>query len=170
MIKYVFRENEPLRIKAAGKADPQKIGEALSVISEDNFGRLTPQSVVEAARDKGNPLHPHFEWDDGIAAQHYRLEQARSVIRVVRVVDEDTTDGTGRAFLSLNDGNGVAYRHVTEVKSSADLQLAVLNRAEQDLIAFESRYKELTEVCDLVGAARQKVVQRRREFETREAA
>jgi len=48
-------------------------------------GRLTPAKVVESARLKTSPLHDHFEWVDSVAAQHYRLEQARTLIRGIRV-------------------------------------------------------------------------------------
>ena len=52
---------------------------------ENRQGRLDPQSVVAAARNKKSPLHKQFEWDDTKAAEKYRLEQARELIRLVRV-------------------------------------------------------------------------------------
>lgn len=48
-------------------------------------GRLTPEDVLAAARDKSSPLHDSFEWDDDAAAHAYRLDQARGLIRRVRV-------------------------------------------------------------------------------------
>lgn len=36
-------------------------------------GKITPESVVDAARNAGHPLHPRFEWNDGVAAEHYRI-------------------------------------------------------------------------------------------------
>ena len=170
MIKYIFRDDEPLRIKAAGKADAQTIGEALATITKENQGRLTPKDVVDAARSGNHPLHQHFEWDDSAAAEAYRLDQARSVIRVVRVVDDEGSDGTSRAFLSINDKSGVAYRSITEVKSSADLQSALLRQAERDLDAFQRRYRELTDVCEFVAKAREKVRARQTIKESRAAA
>ena len=53
-------------------------------------GVLTPSAVVESARDEGSPLHDKFEWDDGVAAEAWRLEQARRLIRTVKVVVETT--------------------------------------------------------------------------------
>ena len=49
-------------------------------------GRLTPDAVVLAASDPDHPLHLDFEWDDDVAAAKYRVEQARSLIRAVRLV------------------------------------------------------------------------------------
>lgn len=60
---------------------------------EDQAGRLTPSIVIEAAKDEQSPLHGYFEWDDSIAAENYRLEQARTLIRsvVLHITDEKTT-------------------------------------------------------------------------------
>jgi hypothetical protein len=48
-------------------------------------GRLTPDAVVAAAVDPDSPLHSHFVWDDSEAADLYRIDQARTLIRSVRV-------------------------------------------------------------------------------------
>jgi hypothetical protein len=170
MIKYIFREDEPLRIKGAGRADPQVFGEALAKITETNGGYLEPDDVVQAAKADSHPLHPHFEWDDSVAAHAYRLDQARSIIRIVRVLDDEAADGTTRAFLSIKDDGRVSYRAITDVKSSLQLQLAVLNQAERDLDAFVRRYQDMTDICDLVRAAKERVADRRNKFETRKAA
>jgi hypothetical protein len=169
-IKYIFREDEPLRIKAAGKADPQTIGEALAEIAEKAEGHLTPSAVVDSARSENHPLHPHFEWNDSAAAEAYRLDQARSIIRMVRVVDDSTNDGTTRAFLSVKDPAGMSYRSIGDVKSSLELQLAVLRQAERDLEAFKRRYREMTDICDLIEQAKRKLKTRLDNMETRKAA
>lgn len=161
MIKYVFREDEPIRIKGAGKASAQIIGEALEKITEKAGGVLKPRAVVEAARVKNHPLHPHFEWDDALAAESFRLEQARNLIRIVRVEDASADEGTTRAFLSISDNDGVAYRTVDTVKRSADLQAALLKQAERDLEAFEHRYRELKDICEIVKSAREAIARKR---------
>src|SRR5690348_5499317 len=100
MLKYTFRE--PLTLKAANKADPQKIGEELEKLSGD-AGELTPDVVVEAARNPRNVLHKHFEWDDQKAAEAFRLDQARCLIRSVVVEDDDSEEGRSAAFISIAD-------------------------------------------------------------------
>ena len=170
MLRYVFREDEPLRIKAAGRADPQVIGEALDRIRMDAGGELEPKRVVGAARDARHPLHPHFEWNDKVAAESYRVDQARNLIRIVRVVDETTDDGTARAFVSVSTNNGVSYRSVDDVKRSSDLRAAVLDQAEKDLEAFERRYKELKDICKIVATAKKAVRAKRSKIETGAAA
>ena len=159
MIKYVFSD-KPLTILNADGADPQKIGTALNEITNANGGRLEPEKIVEAAK-KDRRLHPHFEWNDRKAAHSYRLEQARELVRVIHVEHEESESGVARAWLSIHDKAGTAYRTIGEVLNSHDLQQRLLSRAEADLLAWESRYKSLQEVCALVRVARERLSERR---------
>lgn len=167
MIKYTFKDDQVI-LKNAAKADPQRIGEELAKLADAHAGRLTPQAVVEAARAPKNPLHPHFEWNDKVAAEGFRLDQARNIIRVIRVEDEETQE-VKPAYVSISD-HGVAYRSVSEVVSSKELQLIVLQQAERDLTAFRKRYHMLQDICELINQALTNVERKRTELETRAAA
>jgi hypothetical protein len=68
-----------------GVVRPTEAAHAALLALEDQ-GRLTPEGVLEAASDDDSPLHRFFEWDDHEAAHQYRVEQARRLIRGVRVV------------------------------------------------------------------------------------
>lgn len=57
----------------------------LEQIRSEAGGTLTDARVVEVASSKDHPLHAYFEWDDGAAAQRFREEQARVLIRRVNV-------------------------------------------------------------------------------------
>src|SRR5210317_675994 len=48
-------------------------------------GKITPQQVLEAARNESSPLHSFFDWDDDVAAESWRLHQARTLIKSVKV-------------------------------------------------------------------------------------
>lgn len=61
------------------------VEDRLASIAKRRKGRLTPAAVVKDARSKKSPLHSFFEWDDSEAAHQYRLNQARGLIRSVRV-------------------------------------------------------------------------------------
>lgn len=50
-----------------------------SAFGTDNEGRLRPSDVVHAAKSPASALHPHFEWNDKVAAGKYRLDQAREI-------------------------------------------------------------------------------------------
>lgn len=64
----------------------------INALAKQNGGRITPELVMRDAEDPTSPLHDSFEWDDEIAAYQHRLDQARTLIRSVRIVV--TTDTT----------------------------------------------------------------------------
>ena len=41
--------------------------------------------VLEDARPIGSPLHDHFEWGDAVAAEHFRIHQAKELVSALRV-------------------------------------------------------------------------------------
>lgn len=169
MIRYVFDEDEPVRIKAASKADPQVIGEALASIAERTDGVPDPSHVVNAARDEKSPLHQHFEWDDAKAAHAHRLDQARGLIRLIRVQDEETGQ-IEPAYINISTNEGRSYQPVEKVKRSADLQLALLKQARRELDAWTKRYHTLRELCAEVADVRDRIDARIAQQETRAAA
>jgi len=156
-IKYLFRDDEPLRLKAAKQADPQKIGEALEAVATANGGRIEPEAVVEAARNPKNSLHAHFEWDDKKAAAAHRIDQARGIIRIIRVESDDTESGTMRAFHSITDDRGTAYRPAKTVLGSPEMMLALRKRAKVELEAFQLRYNEIREISPELDLAIKKL-------------
>lgn len=48
-------------------------------------GRITAAEVLDAARPEDSPIHACFDWDNSAAAELWRLEQARDLIRRVRI-------------------------------------------------------------------------------------
>lgn len=71
----------------------------------DEHGVLTPAMVVEAARPARSPLHSHFEWDNKVAGEKYRLVQAGILIRKVKVqvLDETSPLTRVRGFHSVTE-------------------------------------------------------------------
>lgn len=65
--------------------DPQIAGQELAEM-EAREGKIQPKNVVERARPKRSPLHGAFDWDDKRAAEKFRIEQARDLIRSIGVV------------------------------------------------------------------------------------
>jgi hypothetical protein len=119
----------------------------------DKFGILKPEDVVECARDEHSPLHEHFEWNDGKAADEYRKDQARSLIRVaVQVLPNLGEDVKVRVFTSLksdrrNPGGG--YRRMTDVLSHDSMRAELLQIALDELKGVREKYKEVKELADV---------------------
>lgn len=65
--------------------DVDAVAQELSAIAEKNGSGFDAALVVEAARDPASAMHRYFEWDDSLAAQQWRLYQARSLIRSIQV-------------------------------------------------------------------------------------
>lgn len=81
--EYVYSNGE--QAEAEFGLPAQVAGEELERIKAQH-GLLIPATVVEEARPVEAVLHPAFEWQDPIAAEHWREHQASSLIRRVRVV------------------------------------------------------------------------------------
>lgn len=146
MIKYVFSDR-PLIVNNVDDADPQVIGLALEKIAEANQGQLKAEAVVEAAKNRKHPLHRHFEWNDAKAANAYRLDQARMIIRCVSIEEDEESEAVS-AFHSVSDRGGRSYRHHSEVLESPRLQKLILEAAKRDLVSFRQRYKKLSEMFE----------------------
>jgi hypothetical protein len=160
MQTYTFTENA--FFKGSSTADPQVIGEILAKIQRSATVPMD-QAMWRAA--EGNPKHPlfgHYDWDIRSAAESHWTAQSQAIIRSIRSVDDKQPElGTVRAFHSIaTPGEGRAYYTHKEVTRSADLQLRLLRQAERDLLAFERRYQELIDICEVVRGARKKVEDR----------
>ena len=118
-------------------------------------GLLRPADVVEAARDPESPLHSHFEWDDTEAAEKWREEQARQLIRNVRIEVGTSSPVLVRAFVSLpvDRQNGAGYRRFEDVIDNDFLcrQLAADIQATAD--RWERRAQAIGAMVNL-GAVR----------------
>lgn len=72
--------------KKENQRPPQEeLLKALEVLEDQNSGRLTPESLVQAAEAETHPWHNMFNWDNETAAHQHRLHQARQYISGFRI-------------------------------------------------------------------------------------
>ncbi len=86
---------------------------------EDRAGKLTPEQVIEAAADESSALHGCFTWDDSEAAAKYRLDEARELIRSVRietVIEERTIRSVAYVHDPRREQNESGYVNVLRVR------------------------------------------------------
>ncbi|WP_298165123.1 hypothetical protein [Novosphingobium sp.] len=146
---YKWREG----LRAPTSVDPQKAGEELERIRTRHNGRLEPEWVVHNAKSPQNVLHDLFEWDDNVAAQNFRIDQARAVIRSVEAVIEEAPEAKPiRAFVSVVQERDRAYTSVQHAMADADLRKQVLMQALTELEAWRKRYAELVELATVFAA------------------
>lgn len=127
----------------------------LLAIRETN-GKLTPQTVVDAARPSDSPLHSKFEWDDSIAGEAFRRSQAADLIRSVRVTYLPSGDGpqsSVRAFHAVKRPDvGHVYDPVEEVIDDPIQRAILLRDMERDWRALKQRYENLREFWTVVAS------------------
>lgn len=133
------------------KIDPQVAGEELERIRTWDNGRLDAKSVVEVSRDPGAPLHPAFEWDDAKAAEGFRVEQAKYMIRMIVVSPEPEKEEAKpiRAFVSVVRDEDRSYTSVSHAMADPELRRQVLLTALRELEAWRDRYAELVELANV---------------------
>lgn len=132
-----------------------RITEELKKIVSANDGKLYPRAVVDAARPAGSPLHGSFEWDDSVAAESYRIEQARKLIQVSVTILPGSAE-TIRAFVSLTTDRKQegGYLPVETVMTSLDLREQMLQDANAELQVFVRKYNTIKELVDVTEAAK----------------
>ncbi|WP_287004605.1 MULTISPECIES: hypothetical protein [Gordonia] len=122
-------------------------------------GELTPQSVVDVARNGEHPLHSRFEWDNEVAGEAYRRVQAAELIRSVRITYKETPESGARsvrAFSSLNDSadpTRKGYAPTEELVENELTRKILLRNLEREINSLKAKYGHLQEFADLMSEA-----------------
>ena len=151
MATYTWAEGaQPYR----KQIDAQAVGDALEHL-QGTEARLTPPVVVAAARAPESPLHVCFEWDDAAAAEKHREQQARDVLRHIRV-EMETADGPQHvhAFVHFSaNGEPAGYTPIARVLSDTELYARACESAKKELAALARRYEVFRELRHVLQAA-----------------
>lgn len=133
-------------ISGVFKADANAVGKELEKLGDN----VTPDSVLEVAKDENNVMHDMFEWDDSIAGQKYRLSQARHIIANIRVniISDDSEKRPVRAFVSIK--RNAVFEPIEKVVKDTDRYSILLNSAYRELTQIKYRYDTLSEIQDLL--------------------
>lgn len=126
------------KISGVFKADAQKVYQEIGDTS------ITPEEVLEKARKKRSELHKCFEWDDSVAAEKFRLQQARQIIQLLVITPKYEDDEPIRAFQISSEKN--VYQPTRLIIQQPDEYTQLLKRAKGELFAIEKRYKMLSEL------------------------
>lgn len=112
--------------------------------------KLDKEHVLDAARDPSSPLHPKFEWDDTVAAEAHRLEQARQLIAHYRQVKIDREGGEIQVRRYSHVGSVGRWRRTDKILTG-DLAAELLAAARRDFEIWYRRHERL-------GAYRQAII------------
>ena len=126
------------------KADASKVANEIISIGDE----ARPEQIVEKARDPESELHKCFIWDDKIAAEKWRLEEARHIVRllVIDKQDEEPNEEPVRVFFKVNNDHDTGYKQTSLIFRNEDEYKALLRQAKAELEAFRRKYRTLTEL------------------------
>jgi hypothetical protein len=126
---------------------------------------VRPRDVVKESKPEDAPLHPAFTWDDKEAADNWREDEARRLIRNVCVeyVGSDlTAEPTYIHVRAAGGPDEQGYRSVSSVRSDEELSAAAESEALAALRGWIRRYawvsgvagirREVSDILDGVGA------------------
>lgn len=145
------------------KKDAAIIGEQLHELSRQ--GGVTARDVLDAARSTQSPLHPYFEWNDNVAADLFRLEQGRKMLRSIRVryVDGATNEThEARAFQIVRnapyEAEARTYKTFQVLHGDSAFAAQMLGSAFDDLAVWKRKYEPYVHIWKNFGDVFQQVV------------
>lgn len=151
------------------KADAEMIGPQLGEIAKR--GAVTAQDVVDVARSANSPLHRFFEWNNDKAANLYRVEQARNMLRSIKVkYEERGEERITRAFqiaasAKERDGTLREYKAFSVLHGDRAVAVHMMRNALKELVHWRERYEAHQDDWERVGAAFVGTFQQVAEFE-----
>jgi hypothetical protein len=120
---YAFKPG--MRIKS--DLDPNAIGHEIAALRDD-AGVVEVDAVVDAARLDKSAMHAHFTWDNTVAAESWRKDEARYLLRSIVPIYADTRTedehvSPQRAFVALyeetNDQDRAGKYQMLTVRTDA---------------------------------------------------
>lgn len=136
------------KLKGIFKADAAKVYGEIETLTE-----VTPEQVVEAAKDTATELHKCFTWDDTIAAHKWRLSEADRLIRMI-VVTPDEKEQEAPQFVQrvyvASDENDNRYQRIDATVRNDDAYQKLLEQARRDAEIFKSRYSSIAELREVI--------------------
>lgn len=127
------------------KFDANEVGKELEKIEN-----LTPENVIDVARDENNIMHDMFEWDDSIAGEKYRKQQASHIISNihVKIIAEDKPNRLVRAFVTTKKNSG--FKPIEKIVKDVDQYALLLDKAYRELNYIKVKYDNLKEIQELL--------------------
>ena len=131
-------------------ANAQIVAEEIMGIGES----ASPQQIVDKARNPDTELHKCFEWNDSIAAERFRLWQARDICCKLVIKEEVVPEDRPEVRVFVKTAAGENYKPTEIVVKHDGEYEQLLAQAWRELQIFKNKYKmlsELKEILDLIN-------------------
>jgi len=136
-------------VKGLYKVPVEQAKAELDRISELHGGKLNPEDVVAESKSKNSVLHEIFEWDNKKAADKWRIQQARDLIRNIRfVTTNEEVSISGRFYVNVREEPGEIRKYIPVKRAllNETARKDLLQQAKADMEIFCNKYKELEEL------------------------
>lgn len=142
------------------KVDAETAHEVMEEVRGECGGALDLDALVEKSRPKKAPLHGEFEWNNKTAADKYRREQARYLVRSLEVIHDRAPELQSRVYEVTHQasesesapGEKPVFRRTEDILQDPMARDELLSRAIRDAIAFRRKYHALTELSQVFRA------------------
>ena len=134
-------------------ADAQKVYEEIMELCDD-LESASPKDILEKARGEETELHKCFTWNDSVAAERWRVHEARLIVRQLVIKEEEVPKDRPEVRLFYKTDSESGYKPTELIVTKQDEYKELLKRAYAELQAFKRKYsmlKELQEIFDLIG-------------------
>lgn len=142
-------------MRAAWKLDWKYKADASLVATEIYKDRTSakPEEVVEIAKNPECELHKCFDWDNEIAGEKWRLEQARDILRnlVIVNIEKEVPQKTNLRLTHKIDNSG--YKLTVNIVRNQNEYELLLRQALKELDTFKRKYaclSELEQIMELI--------------------
>lgn len=138
---------------ASFKVSPDVVGRELERLEIEPGQFHRSKDVLDAARDKDSPLHAAFTWDNRVAGEKYRLQEARAMLRSIRLVYEKEQKQVSRpVYVHIRDAGGPKYVRAEKMLTDAEIRKAAIREVMTLLNGIRKKYAFLKDELPLIFA------------------
>lgn len=133
------------------------VGKEMERIEKEQ-GEITSRNLLEAGRAEDSPIHSLFEWNDGKAAELYRLKQATDVITHITIKVEEKKGEPYRAWVNIvpaDDSKQTQkgrFINIHTAMENEETRKIVLDSAIREMNLFAEKYKRFRELATVFEA------------------
>ena len=129
-------------------ANADKVGKELEII--ESTDELTNFNVLQYAKmHKSSELNKCFDWDNTVAGEKWRMQQANNILASISVVVIEHEEPV-KAFVSIKTPEEKrVFKSIVKVLNNEEEYNQLLNKAEKEFISYKDKYNKLVKMKDL---------------------
>ena len=119
---------------------------------EEQKGIVTPKDILDIARSEDSPIHGLFNWDDEIAGELYRLNQARALITDVKVeIQDKKIQKFYNVKIEINGEEKQGYKSVNNIINNEQMKNQIVQDAVSEIRYWQNKYNDITQLGNIIN-------------------